>query len=603
MKKNALIKIYTENIDKSKRRCGIAFILLFFSHTVIADDSSLYCPASSHQLKQEKLDVVLSAEQIKLRKDGKSVLDGNVQIEQGNNRMRADHMTYDNRRQRIKAEGDVRYTNCDPKSPLWFLSAEEISYDTDKKRGLVKNAWLHFSNVPVFYVPRYRFLASDDKRKSGFLLPEIGNSSDSGRQFSLPFYFNLAPNKDATLIPRYYSKRGLQLNLESRYLYSLEQGNLKFAWINDNRFDDSRYSYEFDHKVSAGDSFSMDINLKHVSDDFYLEDLGQGIDVYGGSYLRSHITSDLFWKGWNIHFSNERLTRSDHSSPYYLQPYQARPRFSVGKNFAIGDTGLSLGFFSETAQFVNKYTRVADPLGELLTFENGIRAHNAVDLRWSYRRPGFHFTPVASLSHTHYKLYNPDTSTRRTVPSFSLRTGLVFEKSSQSSRYRHTLEPELFYLNVPRRNQDSLPLFDTSESEFRFAQLFDVNRFNGIDRIGDADKISLGLSSRILHKRTGIEALRISVGKSYHLRDPSVQIVADSEIDERSNIVTEVSANLNNKVRFLSSLIWNTRYNQTVKNAMSLEFNGANKRSVNLFYRQRYRDFEQVGMGLSLIHI
>ena len=584
---------------------SLIFVVLLNTQIVLAEDAPSQCPTSKKYAPQKDSTLNLSAARVLLRKNGKSILRGRVQAEQGTNRVRAEGLTYDSKAEKLKSSGKVLYTNCDPRSPSWFLEAEQVSYDLKKEKGLVKNAWLHFSNIPVFYIPRYRFFNDNKDRRSGFLVPKIGNSGDSGRELSMPLYLNIASNKDMTITPLYLSKRGLQMQASARYLYPLDSGDLGFSWLDDKRYDDERYSYYFNHNAAISDKFSLNIGIQRVSDDYYLEDFENDFNVYGDSYLRSHLQGNLFWRGWDIEFLTEKFDRADHSAPYYAQPYQIRPQFSLGKDFTFGK-GLSLDFFSQTSQFVNKYAYITDPTNDqLLEYDRGMRFYNTLRLEWQYRRPSFHFEAATGVSHTHYNVYRSFSENsqnhKRSLPFVSMKTGLVFEKDL-AKRYRSTLEPELFYVKVPYRNQDDLPVFDTYDSEFRFARLFDVNRFNGIDRVSDEDRVTMALSSRILHKRTGIEAFRASIGKSYYLKDPRVNISDEATelSDEESNIAGEVSLNLNNKVRLLSSLVWNTRYNQTMQNGYHLSINGAKQRQIGLFYRQRHNDFEQAGIGFKL---
>ncbi len=572
--------------------------MLALSSAALADEPRNYCPAEQSARSGDR-EMGVSADRVGAREKGMSMLEGNVQLNLSAALVRADKVTYDSQSERVKAKGDVRYTNCDPKDPWWFISADEVSYDVANNQGRVKNAWLHFLDAPVFYLPRYRFSTSDSVRRSGFLAPEIGNSSTSGREISAPFYFDLAPNKDITFEPRYYSKRGTQLNVESRYLYKLDRGNFEFSTLDDSEFDQERHAYKYNHVSAVGDKFSAELDLQYVSDDEYLEDFGRGFNVYGESYLRSHATMNWFYRGWNMTLSGERLARSsDDVSP--ARPYQKRPRFSVGRRFDLDDTGLSVGVLSDTAEFANKNSFIADAAGMQTVVPKGTRFHNEADMRWSYRRPGFHVTPQVSVHHTRYKLRRTDDH-NRTVPSFSLRTGLVFEKDH--SRYRHTLEPELFYLNVPYRAQDDLPDFDTSESEFRFARLFDRNRFNGIDRIGDADQATAALTSRLLHKRSGIEALRMSLGRTFYFRSRRVNLPAaagaplSAARENKSDLAGEVAINPNSKVRFLSSLIWDSEENETERSMLMASLNGGEAYSANLFFGHKRDDFEQAGIS------
>lgn len=599
---NSMLNAKIQNTSVIALRSGLLSILL--AHTAFAETT---CPVSDSPVANP---LSISADRLRVTQNQTSLLQGKVQLQQGQHHARSDRLTYDSQSKNLKLKGRAQYTNCDPRSPLWFVSAKEISYNTDSQKGLMKDSWLHFAGVPIFYLPRFRFTGGDDNRLSGFLTPKLSDSSDSGIETSMPIYFNIAPHKDVLFTPRYLSKRGPQLNLEGRYLYPLEQGSLKVSWIDDRRYDDERYAYQLNHQVATSDSFLLKANLQHVSDDRYLEDLGGSFNTYNSSYIRSYLESKWYYKGWNMRFEAERLNRADRAADRSQQPYQKRPQFAISKDFFAHNSAAKLSLFSEITDFTLKRRYLTDKDGERDYLNSGIRNYNELRVEWPYWRPGFHFTPALSISHTLYKLSNrsPARSTqKRTLPTFSMRSGLVFEKQSDSGRYRSTIEPEIFYLNVPYRNQKDIPIFDTDESEFRYSRMFETNRFNGLDRIGDADRMTFGLSHRLFHQRTGVEAMRFSVAKSYYFKDPNVTATVETrdpnineKYNEKYNVAGEFSLNLNNKVRFLSSLIWNTRSNETVRNSANLSFRGADNRSLSLVYRQRRNDFEQAGIGFNM---
>ncbi len=567
--------------------------LLWFTLAVCGQPSwaaDAYCP-----LQDAVNDgVKISAERVVARRDGSSSLQGNVQVERGEDKVRADRVVHNPATQRIKAEGDVLYSNCGAPDPVWFLSADELTLDIAKGSGMAKNVWLHIADIPVFYLPRYRV---SRERKSGLLTPRIGRSSDSGEEFALPLYLNLAPNHDILLTPHYYSERGTQMNAKYRYLYPQDRGGLKAAWLDDNQYRDDRHFIEFNHHGGLGDFFSLDANWQQVSDKEYLQDLPGSFDIFSESYLRSALESNWYWRGWRFRFLTEKLQRADDSAPQALRPYEKRPAFSVSRNFSPAGSRLNFDLHSGITQFAHKYDSVGND-----SFPRGNRFHNRLAMNWAYHRSGFHFTPAVALDHTQYKIHRGQT-VQRTLPVYSLRTGLVFGRDWSAGRYRHTIEPELFYLNVPRRDQDDIPLFDTDEAEFRFSRLFDENRFNGMDRIGDADRLTLALTSRLFHRKTGKEALRLSLGRAYHFSDRRVHLTSGRKSDSsHSGLAGELALNLNGMVRFTSSLIRDTGRDDPARHTSMLSFRGRHNHNLvaNLFHRYRESDFEQAGAGFNL---
>ncbi len=547
-------------------------------------------------------DVKISTERLATRADGLSAFRGNVQVERGGDRLRADRVIHNPRTQRVKARGDVRYSSCGDPDPVWFIAADELTLDGKEGTGVAKNAWLHVADVPVFYLPRYYF---SKKRRSGLLTPRIARSGDSGGQFAQPLYLNLAPNHDALITPHYYSRRGAQLNARYRYLYRLDRGRAEAAWLDDGDYDDERYHWDFEHRAEIDDFFSLDARWQRVSDEEYLEDLPAGFDIFSESYLRSHLESNLHWRGFRFRFMAEALQRADDDAAYSDRPYETQPAFSVAANFNPRGSRLHLDLHAEAVRFGHRYDYVRDDAApDGLNLRRGRRYHGSLAMRWDYRRPGFYFTPALTLNHTHYATRRERTR-RRSLPIYSARAGLTFAKDSFAGRYRHTIEPEIFYVNAARRKQDEIPLYDTCESEFLFSRLFDENRFNGIDRIGDADRATLALTSRLLRRADGAETVRASLGRTYHFRDRKVVLGADCRVAAagavrraaRSDWAGEFALNVNDRVRLTSSLVWDASDGDTAKYGSTLSFRGGRKRDriVNLFHRYRDDDYEQAG--------
>ncbi len=543
-----------------------------------------------------------SADHFVARINGRSRLSGAAQFRQNDNRLRAERIDYDPNARRVQASGNVRYTNCDTKKPAWFLSADRFTLDRKTNTGTAKNAWLVVGNTPLLYLPRYH-VSLENRRKSGFLTPEIGESSETGAELAFPYYFNLAPNHDVTLEPRFLSKRGVQFAGKYRYLRRFSEGTLKGDWLSDNDYDnngdDERYSYSLRHQTRAGDKLRVQLHLQKVSDSDYIEDLSSSFDLIDENYLNSKILADYVWRGWHLNLAAENFQRTDNDARRETRLYERHPSVALSKNLYSPHLNLDLGLRTEWTDFNRKYD--APDMSETA---EGERLDSEITLRWPYRRPGFHFTPSVALRHTDYTLdRRPDES--RTLPWFSLRTGLVFEKNIHQQRYRHTIEPELFYLHVPRRDQSDFPVFDTGASEFRFSQLFEENRFNGADRVGDADQLTLALSSRLIHARSGREALRFSVGHTSYFRNRDVGLPDEDLSTNRydySNLTSEFALNLNEKLKFTSSLIWDTERELPARHAVRLSLNAGNNKIISLSNRYRRGDegFSQSEIGFHL---
>ena len=554
------------------------------------------CPL---QKNAETNAIEASARHFSARADGHARLSGAVQVKYGDNRVRAEQLRYDSETRRLQASGNVRYTSCAAGNPTWFLSADRFTLDHERGVGTVKDAWLVIGNTPLLYLPRYR-VSLENGRSSGFLSPHTGTGSNTGVELGLPYYFNLAPNRDAALEPRLLSKRGVQFNGRYRYLGRYSRGTLEGDWLDDRDHESNkRYSYSLHHYTRAGDKLRMALQLQRVSDTDYIKDLGKSFELNSENYLNSQVLADYVWRGWHLNFTAENSQRTDRNTERRGDLYERQPSVALSKEWRAPRLNLDVGVRGEWVGFNRKYS---SPL--LGDNPEGERLDSEIVLRRPYRRPGFHFTPSAGMRYTDYRLDDrPDQS--RTLPWFSLRTGLAFEKDVARQRYRHTLEPELFYLHVPRRNQGDFPVFDTGVSEFRFSQLFEHNRYNGADRVGDADQLTLALSSRLVHSRSGREAMRLSVGHRTYFRNRAVVLPGEDTTTNRydySDLASEFTLNLNEKMKFGAALTWNTKEEQPDRYATRLTLNAGNNRIINLAHRYRRGDqgFDQGEINLHL---
>ena len=573
----------------------IAVSILLFSQILYAETEQ--CALMMSRSTAADADQIrISAERARVNPNQISVLQGQVQLEQAQKRIRADRVAVDVNSDSLKAEGNVRYTSCVTPTPLWFIAADELTFNQNKDSGTIKDAWLHLGSFPFLYLPRYRIDLSEDKRRGGLLSPRLSYNGKSGIKTGIPVYFNIAPNKDAKITPMLYSRRGAGIDLDARYLYAYNQGSFGFSWIDDTEYNDERYFYFLDHRARVGDLFRLDIKIQRVSDADYVQDLGGNVDLLNEFYLRSYLESDLFWRGWNFNLQAELLQRADEDADWLVRPYQyqIRPGLKVSRLFADGPLGMNFEFQSQATQFVHKYRYLQEVDGSREYIPLGNRFHNSLRMDWSYRRPWFFLTPAATINHTYYKIYR-QSDINRTQPVFSVHSGLIFEKVAQpDSLFRHTIEPTLFYLNVPMRAQDGIPLFDTTASEFNYQSLFSENRFNGVDRIGDADQLTLALNSRLFHRSSGKEALRASLGRIYHFRDRQVKLNADTGRAQRqSPLLGELRLDLNNKIKFLSSWVWDSKQDQTLKLTSRLSIKGGRNRVINLYYRSQADAFDE----------
>lgn len=427
--------------------------------------------------------------------------------------------------ERLDFEGENRlrifngsYTTCKPGEEDWYTRAEEMALDYDREEGEGYHAKVYFKDVPILYLPWMSF-SLNDQRKSGFLSPSFGTSSKSGIEFTTPYYWNIAPNMDATLAPRVLSKRGLQLNTEFRHIshYSQSQARIE-ALPNDAVYNDNRYGFSLLHNQVLGGGFSGNLNLNGASDNRYFSDLSSRVSVTSQTQLLRHgaLNYDAGW--WNASLIGQsfQTLQPDTGTPID-RPYAFAPRLVFNAR--------KLDFHQADAWMMGEYTQFTH--GSKVEGQRAV-AYPQLALPWI--NPGYYVTPKIGVHATHYNLSRqalgtPD-SLSRTVPIFSVDSGMTFERETRwlGQGMTQTLEPRLYYLNVPYRDQRQIPLFDTGLADFNFAQIFSENPFVGQDRIGDANQITAAVTSRLIDPSSGSELLRAMVGQRFYLRDQQVAL-------------------------------------------------------------------------------
>jgi LPS-assembly protein len=482
---------------------------------------------------------------------------------------------------------DITYTTCRPGSNDWQLEAKDLHLDRATGIGKVKSAKLRLGTVPVAYVPRLSF-PIDDRRKSGFLLPSVGTSNNTGFDLSTPYYFNLAPNYDATFVPRFMGKRGVMLGGDFRYLTEQHKGKVRAQIVPDDwdagPGDPSlRGAFSAQHMGRLAPRLTTDINLNYASDERYLEDFGNRLEVSSTRQLERR--GDLLYaaQDWSLRGRLQYYQTMDETIARANRPYSRLPQLL----FQLRKPNQQLGL---TYLLNSEYDYFDHSSSEKVTGNRfALVPAASLPLRKSYG----HLTPRLSANYRYYNLNNaaPNFADSRSlvIPTFSLDSGLVFERDTDWFGHAslQTLEPRLFYLYTPYKNQDDLPVFDTNEIGFSFGSLFRENRFTGQDRIGDANQLTLALTSRTLAEHNGAELLRASIGQIYYFRDLRVQLPNEPIITNNSStLASEVAARLSSNWSARGSLFWNPHDGGvTEKGAAELHYQRPGNRIFNLGYR------------------
>jgi LPS-assembly protein len=490
------------------------------------------------------------------------------------------------------------YTTCDPGQEDWILRARRVDLDQASGEGRARGVFLRFKRVPLFYTPYISF-PIDDRRKSGFLYPSFGNSDNSGLDLSIPYYWNIAPHRDATLTPRLLGDRGLLLGGEFRYLNPRSHGELNLEYLDDRDYGEERGSVSLRHQGQPFERTSLDIHVNSVSDPDYLTDLGNSLEVASTTHLENRADMRYRGRGWDLLTRFQGYQTVDPTIPSEHRPYQRLPQVLLHAGLP-GAPGIPGGLEGEL-----RAEWVAFERNDTLT---GQRIDLMPALRLPLRRAYGFLTPGVKYRYTSYQLSSTapgqDSNPDRGLPIFSLDSGLFFDRHTRSGRL-HTLEPRLYYLYVPYRDQNALPLFDTGRMDFSFDQLFRDTRFSGADRVGDANQLTLALTSRLIDPASGEERLRGSLGQILYFDDREVTLEPGEPAATQgsSSLVAEVALRMAREWSYRAAVQWDPHREQTELGTAQLQYRGAGRRIANLGYRFREdplrpdRDLEHVDLS------
>ncbi len=480
---------------------------------------------------------------------------------------------------------DFDFTTCDVEDPDWQLKAGDVKLDFERGVGTARNARLEFKGVPILYSPWLTFPLNDE-RKSGFLYPQIGSSSDNGVDLAVPWYWNIAPNQDATFTPRLVGDRGAMLGSEYRFLTRRQAGTLNFDYLPDDRNEDQdRWLGRVRHQLKLAPGWFSQLSVNRVSDADYFFDLGNDLDSSAIQFLRSDLRFVGQGRNWRLRTTFDTFQVLDDAVRPDREPYDRLPRIEFEGNWPL-TAGLNLQIDSEAVYF-HRDEGV-----------RGMRLDAMPELSWRLVRPAGFLEPAIALRTTAYSLENRETGSddtpSRVQPIVSVDGGLVFERRTAAGRLQ-TLEPRLFYLYVPGRSQENLPIFDTRELTFSFSQLFQTNRFSGPDRQADANQLTLALTSRLLEDGSGRSILEASVGQIVFFDDLGVGLRRAPDEDRSvSASVGEINWQPTDNFLVSAGLQWDPEDNETDVAAFGLSWKGEDARQVQLGYRFRRDRVDQI---------
>lgn len=490
----------------------------------------------------------------------------------------------------------VTYSGCNCEKPSWYIKATTVDVDFDENEGVARNGVLYFKDVPILASPYMTFPVKKE-RKSGFLVPTYGTTSQGGLDISIPYYFNLAPNYDLTLQPRYFSKRGTQLGGEFRYMGWAYNGTLVGTYLpNDQIRDRDRWMFRWTHQQVLGNGFYTDWDYAKVSDNNYFRDISQlGLNQASTTYLlqRGRVGwSSNYWSTYVQVYKYQTL--QDPDAPL-IPPYDKVPELYLrGARYDWG--GFDVDWTSTAVRF-------RQPLVSSVRYgPDGDRLQSYPTISYPIVRPGWFIVPKAGVNFTQYQTnwYRTDwpgmpgssnfpRGASRTVPIFSVDAGLVFDRETTlfGKSSIQTLEPRLYYLRVPYRDQSRLPVFDTSLADFSFSQAFEENTYTGgWDRIANADQVTAALTTRWLDANTGFERLSLSAAQRIYFENQKVTLPNETPRNNvRSDFLVAASAALTDTLSTDLAAQYNPYDNRWSRALVSTRWSPQRLTTVALSYR------------------
>ncbi|HET19590.1 MAG TPA: LPS-assembly protein LptD, partial [Chromatiales bacterium] len=492
----------------------------------------------------------------------------------------------DARRDRLE---QVSLSSCPETRRDWELRARRIDLDHERGRGVARDTWLSFKGMPLFYSPWLDF-PLDDRRASGFLYPTLGVSSQRGFEVAVPWYWNIAPERDATFTLRPMSKRGIMLQGEYRELWRTGRGQVNLDWLpHDNeRDDDHRYLLNAVADSRLGD-WNGSLAVRRASDRDFMRDFS--LDTWGSitDYLESHARLSRGFGNWNLLLNAQQWQTLTYNVTEAGRPYRRLPQIRLTGGETLGPLRLALD--SEAVRFSHEFE--PKPQGERYALQPALSL--PVEDGW------YSITPRLAYDVVDYQL--EDESFDRTTPIASIDTRLFFDRYGKTLHQQ--LEPRLYYLYVPYRDQDAIPLFDSGLATPSLSRLFTPNRFTGRDRLGDANALSYALTWRALDAREGYERASLAIGQRYRFSDERVTLYGGPGADDGAGeVMGEMGIGFNRAWRMRLTAATDSSLEKLTQTYAQLAYRGPDQRLLNLHYAKHeddpgLPDLEQVGLSFA----
>ncbi len=490
----------------------------------------------------------------------------------------------------------ARFTTCEADVNDWYIKAQDLTLDDYTKSGEARNAYIEFKGVPLIYTPWMSF-SFNNQRKSGLLAPTVGTTSRSGFEVLAPFYWNIRPDMDATLSTRYLSKRGVQLGGEFRYLDESYSGTDSIEYLNnDDQNGRNRYYYNLSHRHNFGGGWTAGYNIERVSDDQYFSDLSTRIISTSRVNLPQDGFVDFQNDTWHFRGLVQKYQTLDNAS----YTYERLPELTLTANKEYGDYNLNL--LSQWTYFDRNESAPKAATGSRFV------AYPSISMPFT-RSYGF-LTPKLGVHASSYRLNNntfivnsqtiSNNSQDRVLPVVSLDGGLYLDAENNflGTNYTQTFEPRLFYVYTPYENQSLLPVFDSGLSDLNLTTLFTENQFTGQDRINNANQISLGLTTRLIDRDTGIERIAATIGERFYFDDQKVTLPNQTASNRKtSDIVAGFTARLSSQWNVDAFWQYNPDASSIERTNLLARYNPEPGKLINMGYRYTEDFLEQIDIS------
>ena len=498
---------------------------------------------------------------------------------------------------------NATFTSCLQDDHSWSIYADEMRQHVKEEYAEMWHARFKVQGVPVFYTP-YLQLPIGDRRRSGLLIPTLGHGSRDGSFYAQPVYWNIAPNLDATLTPKYMSRRGWQLNSEFRYLTTLGEGQIAGEYLGDDRLKDydsenrKRHLFYWKHNAAFARDWRLDLNYTKVSDKRYFNDFDSAYGSSTDGYADQTGRIAYYQPNYNIAMFVKQFQIFDE---VVIGPYRALPQidFNYYKNGLFGNK-LDFKLFSQAVRFDNDSAQMP----------TAWRFHGEPSVNTTLSNRYGSMNLEAKLYATQYqqkkgrsdKAEDVESSVNRILPQLKIDLQSVLASNQTFiSGYTQTLEPRAQYLFRPYKDQSNIGSklnsqylgfgYDSSLLQQDYFSLFNSRRYSGLDRIASANQVTLGGTSRFFDENKE-ERFNIAVGQTYYLEPSRIDENRDNQTEgSSSSWAIEANWKINDLMRWRGGYQYDPQLGQVSLANTGIEYNPTKNNVVQLNYRYASKEY------------